>query len=287
MRTNLLWSLAAICVVVFCCCAMAWSGEEERPNLLLAQVYDWDGRQDPAQYWVSEKYDGVRASWDGERLRFRSGRLVDAPSWFAARFPKVALDGELWLGRKKFAQLAGIVNKKTPVDDEWRDVRFMIFELPGATGPFTERIEQIRKIVDTAGVSWLQMVDHFRVADNKALKQRLNEVVRLGGEGLMLHRADSLYHGGRSQDLLKVKQWLDNEAKVIGHRAGTGKYQGMLGALEVETEKGVRFLLGTGFSDYERIHPPPVGSTITYRYTGLTAAGLPRFPAFLRIRLEF
>jgi len=163
----------------------------------------------------------------------------------------------------------------------------MIFELPGATGPFTERIEQIRKIVDTAGVSWLQMVDHFRVADNKALKQRLNEVVRLGGEGLMLHRADSLYHGGRSQDLLKVKQWLDNEAKVIGHRAGTGKYQGMLGALEVETEKGVRFLLGTGFSDYERIHPPPVGSTITYRYTGLTAAGLPRFPAFLRIRLEF
>jgi len=49
----------------------------------------------------------------------------------------------------------------------------------------------------------------------------------------------------------------------------------------------VRFLLGTGFSAAERRQPPPVGSTITYRYTGLTATGLPRFPAFLRVRVEF
>jgi len=285
MRTDIRWSLLAICLLLFCC-PKAWSGEEERPNLLLAGVYDWKGGQDPSQYWVSEKFDGVRASWDGEQLRFRSGRLVDAPRWFVAGFPKVALDGELWLGRQMFARLAGIVKKNAPLDTEWRDVRFMIFELPGAAGPFTERIDRMRQVIDTAGVAWLQMADQFRVSDNKALKRRLDEIVRLGGEGLMLHRADSIYHGGRSQDLLKVKQWLDSEATVIGHRPGTGKYQGMMGALEVETEGGVRFLLGTGFSEAERRQPPPVGSTITYRYTGLTATGLPRFPAFLRIRLE-
>jgi DNA ligase-1 len=103
----------------------------------------------------------------------------------------------------------------------------------------------------------------------------------------MLHRADALYHGGRSPDLLKVKQWLDSEAKVIAYQPGTGKFEGMLGAMEVETDEGRRFLIGTGFSDAERRQPPPLGSTITYRYTGLTASGLPRFPAFLRIRQEF
>ena len=276
----------ALCVLFYPCTGV-WAGEEARPDLLLAGVYGWEGKQDLTQYWVSEKYDGVRASWDGERLRFRSGRLVAAPAWFVAGMPKVALDGELWLGRNKFARLAGIVKKTVPVEEEWRQVRFMIFELPGAAGSFTERIAQMRRLVDAAGVPWLQVVEQFRVSDNKALRQRLDEMVRLGGEGLMLHRAEALYHGGRSQDLLKVKQWLDSEAKVIGHRPGTGKYQGMMGALEVETEDGLRFLLGTGFSEDERRQPPPLGATITYRYTGLTASGLPRFPAFLRIRQEF
>lgn len=285
MRRNILLSLAACCLLL--CCTKAWSGEVERPNLLLAGVYGWDGKQDLARYWVSEKYDGARASWDGERLRFRSGRLVAAPAWFVAGFPKVALDGELWLGRQEFARLTGIVNKKIPIDDEWRQVRFMIFELPGADGTFTERIEQLRQVVAKAAVPWLQGVEQFHVVDNQALKERLDETVRLGGEGLMLHRADALYHGGRSQDLLKVKQWLDSEAKVIGYRPGAGKYQGVMGALQVETAAGLRFWLGTGFSDAERRQPPPIGSTITYRYTGLTAKGLPRFPAFLRIWPEF
>lgn len=286
MVGKLFLRLVAICAL-FCPCPVTWAGEEARPDLLLAEVYGWEGRQDLDQYWVSEKYDGVRASWDGERLRFRSGRLVAAPAWFVAGLPTVALDGELWLGRKQFAPLAGIVKKTVPVDEEWRQVRYMIFELPGAAGSFTERIAQMRRVVNDAGVPWLQMVEQSRLLDKKALQQRLDEIVRLGGEGLMLHRADALYHGGRSQDLLKVKQWLDSEAKVMGYRPGTGKYQGLMGALEVETEAGLRFWLGTGFSDDERRQPPPLGATITYRYTGLTAAGLPRFPAFLRIRQEF
>lgn len=286
VRVKLLVFFFAV-IAVFGGSAGICSAETKKPDLLLAGVYGWDERQNPADYWVSEKYDGVRAIWDGVSLRFRSGRLVAVPGWFVAGFPKRAMDGELWMGRKTFARLAGIVKKKVPVDDEWRQVRFMLFELPGAAGTFTVRIEQMRQLVDTASVPWLEVVEQFRIADNKALQQRLDETVRLGGEGLMLHRAEASYHGGRSQDLLKLKQWLDSEAKVIGHRPGSGKFQGMLGALEVEAPEGRRFFIGTGFSDAERRQPPPLGSTVTYRYTGLTATGLPRFPAFLRMRQEF
>lgn len=264
----------------------AGTAEIEGGSLLLAKVYGWESGQDPAQYWVSEKYDGVRAYWNGKQLLFRSGNPVISPAWFTAGLPKVPLDGELWLGRGEFQRLAGIVRKKTPVDEEWRHVLFMVFELPGAPGTFTERIFQIKRLVDLAHLPWLFVVPQFRVSDQQELKKRLEAVVDGGGEGLMLHRADALYHGGRSSDLLKVKLWEDDEAQVIGHRPGSGKYQGMLGALEVERADGLRFLVGTGFTDAERSKPPAVGSVITYRYTGSTKGGLPRFPAFLRVRQE-
>ena len=67
---------------------------------------------------------------------------------------------------------------------------------------------------------------------------------------------------------------------------GKGKHAGRLGALEVMTPGGVRFRLGTGLSDAVRRDPPPVGSTVTYRYVGLNASGVPRFTSFLRVRTE-
>ena len=44
-----------------------------------------------------------------------------------------------------------------------------------------------------------------------------------------------------------------------------------------------KFFVGTGFSDNQRNNPPPVGSTITFRYQELTDGGVPRFPSFVRM----
>jgi DNA ligase 1 len=112
----------------------------------------------------------------------------------------------------------------------------------------------------------------------------LQRVTQAGGEGLMLHRADAPYRAGRSDDLLKLKSRADAEAVVIGYLPGKGKYAGMLGALIVECADGLQFNLGTGLSDVQRRHPPPLGTRITYGYQGLTARGVPRFARVLRIR---
>ena len=61
------------------------------PAMLLAEVYA--ANVDITRYWVSEKFDGVRAQWDGRTLRFRSGGAVPAPAWFTAHFPALPLDG--------------------------------------------------------------------------------------------------------------------------------------------------------------------------------------------------
>jgi DNA ligase-1 len=112
----------------------------------------------------------------------------------------------------------------------------------------------------------------------------LNKTVQAGGEGLVLHRGSSLYQGGRNSDVLKVKPHEDAEAKVIGHEPGQGKHAQRLGALMVETPQGMRFKLGTGFTDAQRENPPAVGQWVTYSYRGVTDKGVPRFASFVRIR---
>jgi DNA ligase-1 len=261
----------------------AWA--DTPPAMLLAEVYAAD--VDVSQYWVSEKLDGVRAQWDGHSLRFRGGGRVPAPAWFTANFPAQPLDGELWMGRERFDALSGTVRKREPVDAEWRQVRYLVFELPGAAGDFSARVSQMRAIVAAAGVPWLQAVEQTRAASRDALMKQLDAVVRAGGEGLMLHRADAPYLTGRSDALLKLKPWLDAEAVVVGHTPGTGKYRGMTGALEMEMPDGTRFRIGSGLSDAQRRQPPPLGTRITYRYQHLTKGGVPRFPRYLRVRDDF
>jgi len=280
-----LWLLLATWIVVISLTVDASVRAANAPPLLLAN--ELGPNVDPARYLVSEKFDGVRAVWDGKVLRFRSGRVVPAPAWFIAKLPPQALDGELWLARNRFDALSGIVRKSEPVDDEWRQINYLIFELPGASGSFAERAERIQEIV--AKTQWpnLIAVEQFRVAHRAALKKKLDEVVRAGGEGLMLHLAEAPYVTGRSDVLLKLKPLQDTEADVIEHVAGKGKYTGMLGALRVRTLEGKVFLLGTGFTDQARKNPPPVGATVTYTYRGITKTGLPRFASYLRVRENF
>ena len=264
--------------------SIASSGEAEAPSLLLANVYR-EG-VDLDRYWVSEKLDGVRAYWDGERLLSRKGNPINAPPWFVEHYPRVPLDGELWMGRGAFERLSGAVRRQVPDDAQWRGIRFMVFDLPSSPGTFDRRLQRLREMFETIASPYLALVEQFRVADRAELMETLDRVVAGGGEGLMLHRGNSLYTAGRGDDLLKLKAHEDAEAVVVGHLPGKGRLTGMLGALLVETPEGLRFRLGTGFSDEERRNPPPLGATVTYKYYGRTRNGVPRFASFLRIRDE-
>lgn len=249
--------------------------------LLLAEEHKGQGHL--AGYLVSEKLDGVRAFWDGEVLRFRSGRSISAPRWFTDPLPRRALDGELWMGRGQFERLSGIIRQKHPDDEAWRAVRYMLFELPGGEGGFAQRAENLRGIAERVGVDWVQAVEQVSLAGADSLPGRLQSVVEAGGEGLMLHRADAPYVTGRSAVLLKLKPVADAEATVIGHVPGKGRHLGRVGALRVRDGEGRIFLLGAGLSDALRNNPPSPGTVVTYRYRDRTARGIPRFASFLRV----
>ncbi len=257
------------------------------PSLMLANVYR-DGTI-LADYWVSEKYDGVRGYWDGQALWTRGGERVAAPTWFTAGWPKEPMDGELWAGHGQFARAVSTVRQQTPNDAAWRTLRFMVFDLPAHGGTFTERIPALNGLVSRIDQLWVQAVPQSKVASPQALRSLLDKTVKNGGEGLMLHRGASLYKGLRSDDLLKLKTHEDSEAQVVAHLPGQGKHAGSLGALLVEIpaadgKPAQRFKLGTGFSDVQRQNPPAIGARVTYRFRGLNDSGIPRFASFMRVR---
>jgi DNA ligase-1 len=277
-RRSFLASLAALPPV-------AWAGSTAGPSALpLMLARDAPADVDPTGFLVSEKYDGARAVWDGRQLLFRSGRPVAAPAWFTGRLPATPLDGELWLGRGRFEALSAAVRRQAPRDDEWREIRYMLFDRPGAAGPFAARAAALEGLARQTAWPTLQAAPQTASASRAELRRQLDTVVAGGGEGLMLHRADAVYTPGRGGVLLKLKPLHDAEARVVGYVAGRGRHLGRLGALRVRTDGGVEFLIGTGFSDAERESPPPVGALVTYTYRGTTAAGVPRFAAYLRRR---
>ncbi|MGJ4729456.1 DNA ligase [Luteimonas sp. SDU101] len=278
MRTGLVLLLSLLLALCAAPCGA------QPPALMLAK--DYQPGIAIGDYWVSEKLDGVRGHWDGRVLWTRGGGRIAVPAWFVAGWPPVAMDGELWIGRGRFDEVSAIVRAQRPGDAAWRQVRFMVFDLPAHPGSFDERLVRLRALLAGADVPWLQPVRQQRFAEASLLDARLQAVVAAGGEGLMLHHRHARYRSGRSEGLLKLKPWQDAEARVVGYSPGRGKYQGMTGALLVERADGLRFRLGSGLDDAQRASPPPLGSLVTYRYNGLTGNGVPRFARFLRVRHE-
>ena len=250
------------------------------PALLLAR--EWPADADPAGYLVSEKLDGVRALWDGRTLRFRSGAAIAAPAAWLARLPPQPLDGELWLGRGRFDDLSGLVRRAQPDAARWRELQYQVFELPAAGGTFAQRAVALQALCQPLGFAALQALPQQPVADRAELRRRLAAVVAAGGEGLMLHRADAPIATGRSPWLWKHKPLHDAEALVLAHLPGQGRLAGQVGALQVRSDSGVVFSLGTGLRDADRAAPPAVGQRISYRHRGFTPAGVPRFASYWR-----
>jgi DNA ligase-1 len=167
--------------------------------------------------------------------------------------------------------------------DDWRDVRYVVFDAPALHEPFEQRLSFIDESLRGIGSEFLLAHEHTRCRGLDHLREELERVESLGGEGLMLRQPGSRYEVGRSVSLLKVKTFHDAEAVVVDHVAGKGRHKGRLGALVVRKADGTEFSVGTGFSDKQREAPPEVGSTITFRYQELSDAGVPRFPSFVRV----
>ena len=258
-------------------------GAEQTEELPVLLAHVWSDEYDPTGWWMSEKLDGIRAYWDGKQFLSRKNNLFYAPDWFTEGLPAHPLDGELWIARQQFDRTSGIVRRQDK-PDIWKEVKYLVFDAPDATGPFEDRMKFLTDLARSWKAPFAALHDHVVCTGADHLVSELDRVTRLGGEGLMLRKPGSAYERTRSTTLLKVKKFLDAEAVVIGHEAGLGRHKGRVGALMARFGNGKEFKVGTGLKDRERESPPAVGSIINVKYQELTKDGIPRFPVYVGLR---
>ena len=296
----------ALLIAVFLNLALAAQSENlsgagvdtaKKAKFELLKLSEYKG-QNVGGWLASEKLDGVRAYWDGRNLLSRNGKILAAPEAWSAYFPPFALDGELYTARGEFEKIQSIVMDKTPSIAAWSEVKFYVFDVPEAGGGLLERLSELEKFIlqnPQAGQN-LKIIKQVKVKDNAEFEAFAEAVIAKGGEGAVVREPNVPYERKRSKNALKYKKFKDAECEVTAINAGTGKYAGLMGSVtckalsaavsnsDEQIASGVKFKIGSGFSDEERANPPKIGSIITYKYQNLTAKGLPRFPVFLRVR---
>ena len=289
----------------------------ENFKVMLAQEYV-QGKHDVIGWYESEKFDGYRAYFDPEGRQFysRQGKKFNAPEWFIKAMPPKLLDGELWIGRECF-QGMGAVRKKIPLDEEWLNITYQVYDIPNHPGTFKERLKELEKFVKLSATRWkkiskdlpypmngipcpIVMAKQTIVKDLKHLDKLYKDITSKGGEGIMLKDPNSEYEGKRSKKLLKYKPAYDEEAVIIEHKMGEGKYKGYLGALICRPLKNHDTYSSADLDDdhifsisgmddavrksYKETHP--IGTIISYEHSGKTDKGKPRFGRYTRIRTD-
>ncbi len=282
----------------------------------------------PINWWASEKWDGIRALWDGEKMISRGSGVgkpkvyTFIPEWFKNTLPPgIALDGEIWIGRGLFQKTSRLSTLKPgksyseqQLNNIWAGtddppVIFKVFDVPGETTPFEQRMRLLQTVVKDRKACWdqltypgkkvfpLQFTEQVKIKTMEQLIDLYKKLTSAGAEGIMLRASGSPYETKRSKYMLKYKIKEDAECIVRGYTPGEGRLKGLLGSLNCEIlvdskPSGVFTQIGTGLTDSQRenyIIPGdpeeiPIGSIVSFSYMEMTKDGVPRHPVYRGIR---
>ena len=115
-----------------------------------------------------------------------------------------------------------------------------------------------------------------------------DKYVAEGYEGAIIRNIDGLYEFGfRSNDLIKLKSFMDSEYKIVGVVEATGRDEGTA-VFVCECEAGQFNVKPMGTrelrADYFKNRKKLIGKMVTVKYQELSNDGIPRFPSAISIR---
>lgn len=158
----------------------------------------WRG-ENVAGWYASEKLDGCRGYWNGERMFSRSGRVIPIPEEWRRQLPAMHLDGEIWAGRGKWEVTVAAVVRRQWVPE----IGFFVFDAPQLDAPWPERLAAAKRKLRHA---FAAVVPHTRI-DDLAHASAIFRAIRLaGGEGLMLWHPARRYSTITTGNVLKLKK---------------------------------------------------------------------------------
>ena len=252
--------------------------------------------------YIQPKLDGVRCLFTKDGAYSRTGKkfmnlahIELAFTSFFKQYPNIVLDGELYNHKLKddFEKIISLVRKQKPTADDRLDaqhlVQFHIYDyIDGKYESYKTRMHQLvnSAIYDVQ----IKYVPAYLVDSYNYAREMHADFLEKGYEGSII-RLDGLYKHGRSYDLMKFKDFSDDEATIVGYEAGKGKRTGTLGKFLMMDDEGIEFGCppGKGFTYkdlaniLDNIHDY-IGKRATFTFFERTKAGNYRHPQYKCIR---
>lgn len=222
------------------------------------------------KFWLTQKLNGVRATFYNGRLISRAGVPYEGLDHIINEINFVGLagfvlDGELTLkdttgltDNGAFRKATGIINSENVYKTGICYTVFDIIPIGGFESdkpilPYSIRRmmldELANSLKDASSVNVLPVL--YEGTDQQKIEEYLEQMVKEDKEGLMVN-TDVPYRRTRHRGILKVKRFYTMDLPIVRCEEGSGRLKGTLGAL-VLNFKGNEVKVGSGFTDEQRI----------------------------------
>ena len=276
---------------------------------MLAQKYKKHKAKLTWPCYCQPKLDGIRCISKCESnkvtLWFRSGKLITTMNHIAKALESVMyngeiFDGELYIHNTDFNKVGGSIRRDKNIDKkEAEKIEYHIYDFPRIKTGDNLLIEHIPykwrlKAFQERDISRSLIRVETKIVDNKeVMKQLFSKYIEQDYEGIMLRNVGSPYEQKRSYNLLKYKEFNEDEYKIVGYEEGRGLLAGTVGSFICELPDGQTFkakLKGQNVTELlkEYFEKPTLfmGKQLTVQYQGLSKDNVPRFPVGKIIRFD-
>lgn len=251
-------------------------------------------------YWNAEEGKVMTASRGGGTYEYSTKHLTEHPRVieFFEDHPDIVFDGELYKHGKSLQQISGAARRE--VNDESNNwLEYYIYDIMDDTKTFEERLEVLEDISYDLALAFdpnrdwsdgelkIQMVPHEKVRGWMNIEKLHNKYVAEGWEGLVIRDPNKKYrYGGRTNDMIKVKQYKDAEFTITGLSEGL-RDEDM--CFTLVTDDGKEFKAKPMGSrelkqQYREDLPSLIGKKATVKYFYLSDEGTPLQPVLKAIR---
>lgn len=272
-------------------------GETKKELVLPMLAYKYEDRKHTlsSKVFVSEKRDGSRALYDGNKMWSRRGKplIPEVYAHIKEIFDprEFIVDGELMLPLEAGDFSAGMsaVKKFGPLS---RLLEYHVFDIV-MDAPFPARLQVLKDLLKSDGLTYkdcsVKLLDSIEIDNDE---DKINEYhvryVENGHEGVMIRSSVGGYVvGQRSVQLLKKKFFEDGEYPIIGVLEGEAKEAGCA-IFVCKTPEGKSFKCRPkGTVEYRRQlfkdGSSLLGKMLTVSYQNLSEDGIPRFPVGTKV----
>lgn len=285
-------------------------------KVMLAKGYD--ARPKDKILWgnayIQPKLDGIRLVVDENTALSRNGKAMGGGEVLKEEFKHLGLfeaisglrlDGELYNHDFKddFNSLVSLIKRDRDKisEDKLHEIKehlqYHVYDVPNilelsGKHNYIQRIQKFEEILDDLDhiKNYIKLVPYFKVSSHEEVMEYYERFMGEGYEGAIL-RFDAPYENKRTWNLLKIKEFMDEEFTIVEVLEGVGKKANTAGSITMRLPDGRTFNsnIKGGYKVYDEIWKNKdklVGKSATIQFFNYTEYGIPRFPYVIKIARE-